>query len=341
MAAGSFHGAGRSRKLPEFPADSSRGFFQETGAGGGPIGGSMITKIAWFAACFAVAAVGCKGTAPLPARAAELNSAGIEALERGDLETAEARFALALEYSNNFVEALVNQALVEMQRGNFENARRLLKRARRLNPDVAQPHHGLGVLAERERRPDQASEHYAEALRVDPGFAPARANLGRLLFDAGMFEHARVQFKRLVEVAPEQPAGYSGLVETLIQLGRHDEADAVLGEGLLHFAEDPSLLILLARANLRVGRFDAAIALLEPIARERDDMAVAALGWIATTELARGRARQAAAAARRAVGLEPNDSLAVFALARALAALEDPEAAAWAARAKQLGAKPR
>ena len=73
----------------------------------------------------------------------------------------------------------------------------------RLNPDVAQPHHGLGVLAERERRPDIASRHYQEALHVDPGFAPARANFARLLFDAGYVEDSMVQFKRLVEVAPD------------------------------------------------------------------------------------------------------------------------------------------
>src|SRR5690606_16357947 len=155
-----------------------------------------------------------------------------EALAEGDLETAEARFALALEYSGNFVEALVNQALVEMQRGNFENARRMLKRAKRLNPDVAQPYHGLGVLSERERKHDEASAHYAEALRIDPGFAPARMNLARMLFNAGMYEHARVQFKKLVEIAPDEPSGYSGLSETLIQLGRMNEANQTLERGL-------------------------------------------------------------------------------------------------------------
>jgi hypothetical protein len=42
---------------------------------------------------------GCKGSAPLPPKALELNKARAEALENGDLETADARFALALEYN--------------------------------------------------------------------------------------------------------------------------------------------------------------------------------------------------------------------------------------------------
>lgn len=296
----------------------------------------MKRSLALVAAVVALAANACKGTAPLPAKAVDLNAAGVEALEQGDLETADARFALALEYSGNFVEALVNQALVEMQRGNFENARKLLKRAKRLNPDVAQPYHGLGVLSEREHKPDEASGHYAEALKVDPGFAPARINLARLLFNAGMYEHARVQFKKLVEVAPHEPSGYSGLSQTLLQLGRVGEANQVLASGLEHFPEDPALTILLARVQIRAGKLEQAIELLEPLSRQRDDLAVAALGWIATAELARGRARDATAAARRAVALDPNDPVAVYALAAALSELGHPEAAGWISRAKKL-----
>ena len=139
---------------------------------------------------------GCAGTAPLPPQAVALNRAGAEALAKGDLETADARFSLALEYSPRFVEALVNQGLLELQRGNFERARELLMRARRLNTDVAQPHHALGILAERQARPDEASRHYYDALAVDPGFAPSRAPLARLLFDAGMLDDALSQFRR-------------------------------------------------------------------------------------------------------------------------------------------------
>jgi tetratricopeptide (TPR) repeat protein len=164
--------------------------------------------------------LGCAGSAPLPAKALDLNQAGVAALAAGDLETADARFSLALEYNPHFVEALTNQGLVELQRGNFDRARKLFTRARRLNPDVAQPHHALGVLAERERRPDLASENYYEALRVDPGFAPARSNLAHLLYEGGLYEDALVQFKRLVEVTPDDPEAFAGLAGTLLHLER-------------------------------------------------------------------------------------------------------------------------
>ena len=114
--------------------------------------------------------VACAGTAPLPPKALALNEAGVAALAAGDLEAADARFSLALEYNPKFVDALTNQGLVELQRGNFERARQLLTRARRLNPDVAQPHHALGVLAERERRPDLASRELLRSPARRPRF---------------------------------------------------------------------------------------------------------------------------------------------------------------------------
>jgi tetratricopeptide (TPR) repeat protein len=278
--------------------------------------------------------LGCSGAAPLPAKAVQLNQAGAEALAQGDLETADARLSLALEYSPRFVEALVNQGLVELQRGNFERARELITRARRLNPDVAQPHHALGVLSERQARPDEASRHYYDALAVDPGFAPSRANLARLLFDAGMLDEALVQFKRLAEVAPDSAEALQGQAETLLRLGRVEEAEAITRLARERFPDVPGLTVLAARSALRKGDIARAIELLSPLGYGRDDVAADALGWLATAELLRGEPRRAVGAAKRALELEPHSPVATYAMAQALETLGDPAAIAWQRRAR-------
>jgi tetratricopeptide (TPR) repeat protein len=288
-----------------------------------------------FVTAIGLLLAGCSGAAPLPAQAVALNRAGAEALARGDLETADARLNLALEYSPRFVEALVNQGLVELQRGNFERARELVTRARRLNPDVAQPHHALGVLAERQARPDDASRHYYDALAVDPGFAPSRANLARLLFDAGMLNEAWVQFKRLAEAAPDSVEAQQGLAETLLRLGRVEEAEAVTRAARERFPDSAELVVLAARSQLRRGNVDAAVELLAPLGHGRDDVAANALGWLATAELLRGDARRAVGAAKRALSLEPDSPVATYAMAQALEALGDPSALSWQRRARQ------
>jgi tetratricopeptide (TPR) repeat protein len=299
---------------------------------------AVMRELFWLSLAFALLATlsGCSASAPLPARAVALNRAGAEALERGDLDTAEARLSVALEYNPRFVEALTNLGIVETQRGNFGRARELLNRSCRINPDVAQPHHALGVLREREGRRDLASRHYRDALRVDPGFSPARANYARLLFEAGMLEHARIQFLRLTQVAPDIAAGYSGLAESLIRLGRADEAEAVIASGLERAPGDPSLVILDARSLIRHDQLAAAASRLQPLTRTRDDHAVAALSWLAVAELARGRPQAALRAAARARELNPTDPLVAYTLALTLRELNDPRAAAWLERAKQL-----
>ncbi|HMR09833.1 MAG TPA: tetratricopeptide repeat protein [Polyangiaceae bacterium] len=264
-----------------------------------------------------VLCAGCKGSAPLPPKAIDLNNQGADALADGDLETAEARFDLALEYSPRFVEALVNRALVEVQRGNFLRARRLLARARRYNPDFAQPHHGFGVLEEREGRPDKASKHYLEALSIDPGFAAARLNLARLYYSAGKYEHAKEQFKRVVEVSPSSADGYVGLAEALIKLDRSTEADDVVESAFQEFPDHPALAILQARAHLRRNKVDTAVRLLLPLTSDRDEVAVSALGWLGTAELARGRPVAAEKAALRALSLAPKDAVADYVLKQA------------------------
>lgn len=280
--------------------------------------------------------VGCAGTAPLAPKAVDLNRAGSDALAAGDLETAEARFALALEYHPRFVEALTNLGLVEMQRGNLAKARLDFERARRINPDLAQPHHALGVLAERERRPDVAADHYRDALKVNPGFGASRANLGRVLFAAGRYHEAREQFLRLVEVDPGQLAGRTGLVETLLQLGREEDASAVLGKARDDFGDVPAIVLLTARQAIRRGAFYEAEGTLLPLTKERDDNTRAAWGWIATARLARSDVSGALDAAERAFRLDRDDAVATYVVAMALRSKKDPRAQAWLERAHLL-----
>jgi tetratricopeptide (TPR) repeat protein len=278
----------------------------------------------------------CTGTAPLAPKAVDLNRSGSDALAAGDLETAEARFALALEYHPRFVEALTNLGLVEMQRGNLARARLHFERARRINSNLAQPHHALGVLAERERRPDIAADHYRDALKVNPGFGPSRANLGRVLFTAGRYDEAREQFLRLVEVDPGELAGRTGLAETLLQLGREGESDAVVDKAREHFGDVPDLLLLVARRDIRRGNVSDAEASLLQLTTTRDDRARAAWSWIAAARLARSDIPGAFDASEKAFALDRDDPIATYVVAMALSLTKDRRALAWLERAHLL-----
>ena len=268
-----------------------------------------------FACAAALTLAACARSVPLPPKAIALNRDGAAALAEGDLETAEARIAVALEYNPRFTEAWVNLGLIELRRANFERALADFVKARDLNPDLPAPHHALGLLAEARGELRQAETYYRAALHVDPGFGPARSNLGRLLFARGELEEAREQFLRLTQVAPDAREAWTGLIESLLRLARPEEAEKVLLRARARFGPTPSLELLAARVLLRQGAFADARRRLEPLTHVGDDQQVAAaLAWLAIARIGEGDARGATEAAQRAASLDPNDGVARYAL---------------------------
>ncbi len=285
-----------------------------------------------------VAFSACAGTVPLPARAVRLNDDGAAALASGDLATAEARLALAIEYSPRFTEAWVNLGIVELRRGNLEASRRDLEKARALNPDLPSPHHALGLLADRRGHGAEAERHYRAALAVDPGFAPARANLGRRLFARGAFEDAREQFTRLTEIDPARVEGWVGLGEALLQLDREAEADEAIARARERFGDVPELTLLRARQLLLRGAFDEAERVLAPLTRDaQHTRRAAAWAWTAVARVGEEELALAVEAADAALAIDRDEPVASYAKGIALLARGDrANAATWLTRAQAL-----
>jgi tetratricopeptide (TPR) repeat protein len=267
------------------------------------------------AAAFAMGGAGCASNPPLPRAALALNAAGAQAIAEGDLSVAEARLSVALEYSPRFVEAWVNLGYVELGRGNFEQARRDFLKARDLNEDIPAPHHALGLLADRQGRGEAAEAHYRAALKVDPGFGPARANLARRLFARGQYENAREQFERLIEVSPRTIEGWEGAAETLRQLGREAEAERIVARARDLLGDVPALMLLVAREHVERGDWVEAEAVLAPIVGGSDRArACSAWSWIAIARIGRGDVEGANQAARAALAIRRDATVAQFAL---------------------------
>jgi Flp pilus assembly protein TadD len=261
---------------------------------------------------------GCAREAPLPPKAVQLNLAGAQALAGGDLESAEASLSVAIEYSPRFVEAWVNLGYVELRRGSFDQARRDFLKARALNRDLPAPHHALGVLAEAQSDGPAAEVFYRDALKVDPGFAPSRANLARLLFARSQYENAREQFQRLREVEPGAAEGWAGEAECLLRLDREAEADAVVAAGRAHAGDAPALVLVLARLRLAAGEWNEAEAILAPLTGVDDRVrAGAAWSWIAVARAGRGDEEGSHEAARAALAVNRDDPVARYALGAA------------------------
>lgn len=265
--------------------------------------------------CATLAACAARG--PLHPNAVELNRMGVIALAQGDLDTAQARLELAIEYHPNFVEAWINLGLLELARGDLNNAEKRFRRAIALDKDAGGAWVGLGVIAEKRGDPATAETSYRKALAIDPGLAEPRANLARLLVARGALDEARDQLRRLIEVQADDPAGWMALCEVLWRMGRDPEASTVVDEARERLGDRPEIELLLARRDLRAGELDEAIARLEPLAREPDALGRTAGGWLAVARLEKGDVSGARAAAKAVLARDPEDALAKHVLAKA------------------------
>src|SRR4051812_19084197 len=130
-------------------------------------------------------------------RAVELQSRGVDALGRGELDRAAGHFALALEYEPRFAEAENGLGLVALRRGEWARAEERFRKALALNEDLAEAHLNLaGLLMRREDNADALVEARA-ALAVDPGYGDARLVAGELLLRLGRLEDAHWELEKL------------------------------------------------------------------------------------------------------------------------------------------------
>ena len=173
-------------------------------------------------------------------------------------------------------------------------ASRLAELATQAGPDSAIAHQVLGTARHIALRLDEAETEYARALALDPKSASARIALADLRRGAGKFEEALALYREQLVADPKNNSAHAGVVVTLLELGKKDEADQELNTALQDKDQARNLPLL-------VG---------------------AAYWFLAHNDPARGLEL-----ADKAVALEPRYSWAQIALARALIANKRPQEA--------------
>jgi tetratricopeptide (TPR) repeat protein/uncharacterized membrane protein YgcG len=186
-------------------------------------------------------------------------------------------------------------------------AARLAAEAVKLTPDMAEAHHVLGRSLHISLRLDEATSEYKRALELDPNSKKGpRRSLADLNRAAGKAEEALELYREQLKAEPSDKPARAGLVLSLLDLGRFDEANKELAATL---QEDPRNLALLSGAAY----------------------------WFA----AHNEAERSLELARQAVQLEPRYTWSQIALARALTGTKNPLEAERALRfARQYGKFP-
>ena len=174
--------------------------------------------------------------------------AGLDAIRKGDYETAVTRFAEGLAIDPDNVPARVSYARALYLAGRADAAAEELKAAQAARPDELLANFLLGVLHQQEGSSEEAADYYRRTLGVDPGFAGALFYLANLDFNAGRFPEAATGYAKALAADREiPPARLLELVARL--LAGESEADVAdrLSDLTAQYPDDPMLRYALAR----------------------------------------------------------------------------------------------
>src|SRR5580700_8375570 len=140
-----------------------------------------------------------------PARSSELASAFGRAMafhRAGRLPEAEEIYRHILSASPDDHESLHLLGVICSQRGDHEQALRLIDAAVNLSPGLVPAYNNRGNVLAELRRLEEALASYDKAIGLDPAYANAHLNRGTTLAQLGRFAEALSSYDRVLVLSP-------------------------------------------------------------------------------------------------------------------------------------------
>jgi len=177
------------------------------------------------------------------------NKAGLCFAMLGRSEDALVHFDAALAENPAYAEAHLNRGIVLNELGRHEEAQEAFSRANELDrrdsrtfPSdvgnrIAVTYAQLGDLYLVANCPQEAIEHYRNALDIRPRFSDIRTKYAEALIEVGEFDHARAELEAILE---PRPAFVGARIRLGVVLQRLGEIDRAVREWQRCMQDDPS-----------------------------------------------------------------------------------------------------
>jgi tetratricopeptide (TPR) repeat protein len=246
-------------------------------------------------------------------------------LKRGDKEKALLTLDQALKVSPNSPETLYLIAQIYANEGKDLDALDLLVQAHKLAPRNTDVIFLMARLSMKQAFYTDAIPLLEEGLKVDPHRPDLLAALGECYFMTGKIEKVKDTFQTLLQVDPSSRA-YAFLGVTYRHLGRFDEAEKYLQQGLKLDPRDVTCLYNLGYIASRQGQYDLGEKLLEQ-ALEIDPNYIEALLELGNLKMHQRKFEEAVPLLRKCAQLDPHPAPVYYRLAAAERNLHQTEAA--------------
>ncbi len=183
--------------------------------------------------------------------------------QAGRLQEAEGAYRLLLGMTPDHPEAIHGLGLLAYRSGRFDQALDLLAQARRLNQSNPLYCFNHGVVLQRAGRSDHATDAYQCAIALNPRYGDAWSNLGNVYTDKGQYPEAVDAYREALRINPSSAEAQNNLGVALKEQGHVDEAVASYRQTLAIRPGHVEAHNNLGLALMEQGRLDEAIASFE------------------------------------------------------------------------------
>jgi tetratricopeptide (TPR) repeat protein/4-amino-4-deoxy-L-arabinose transferase-like glycosyltransferase len=164
--------------------------------------------------------------------------------------------ALALDAANG--EALLTRALLYREKGDRQEAMRLLRAVLEREPQQATALYNLALLAEQGAELNAAADAFTRFIALRPDYAPAYRELGVVRYRQRQYQQALEMAERGLALAPDEPGFYYNMALAHIGLGQTERAVSILERRLQDAPRDAHAHFLLGNSYAALGRRNSA-----------------------------------------------------------------------------------
>jgi len=178
----------------------------------------------------------------------------------GELEQARQEFERALAIRPDFIMARLELARLEIYKGDYEAAMKTAEQALAIDKSnlSARLIEAAALLAQKKFT---EARQLLESLRAQvPNSPDVVFQLGVVSLAERNYKEADSEFRRAYDLNPANTRGMTGIVESDLEQNKPDIAIQTLKQELAKNSERSDLKLLLADVEVRIGKFDDAIA---------------------------------------------------------------------------------
>jgi tetratricopeptide (TPR) repeat protein len=146
-----------------------------------------------------------------------------------------------------------NAGVAALNRGDAEEAERLLREVTASSPGLVEGWNALGLALLRQKRLDEADAVFSKVLSLSPRYAPGLLNAGLLRLAQGRIEEGAALFSRAADLSPGALAPRVNLAVAQARLGKFGQAEETLLAAGRRFPGHPDVLYHLGTVYDRVG----------------------------------------------------------------------------------------